>query len=152
MVSILAGGIFCSVLLGWSEPVKPAIYYSKAWKGLGNKTYTFRFSLWDAETEGSEAWQEEKVVQAKSSVIGTYLGEVSSIEEVNFSRALWVQVEEKLRDGTYVLIGEREELPGVPYAMWAMSASGPKGDPGPVGPQGPAGPQGPQGVTGQTGT
>ena len=77
---------------------------------MGNKTYTFRFSLWDAETGGNMVWEEEKTLTAKKSAISTLLGDVNSIEGVDFSQQLWVQVEEKQEDGSYVLVGEREPL------------------------------------------
>jgi len=50
---IFVGVVFWFMSSAWSEPIKPLIFYSKVEKGLGNKTYTFRFSLWDAETGGN---------------------------------------------------------------------------------------------------
>jgi microcystin-dependent protein len=127
---------------------------------MGNRSYTLRFSLWDAETSGNKVWEEEKTLKAKNSVINTYLGEVIPLEIVNFAQALWVQVEERYSDGTYGQIGDRDELMGVPYAMYALTpagAKGDKGDKGDTGLQGPKGDtgamgiQGSQGLTGATG-
>jgi len=155
--------VFWLVSASWAAPLKPVLFYSKAEKGLFNKTYTFRFSLWDAETGGNRVWEEEKAVKTKNSVINTYLGEVNSLEGVNFGQALWVLVEKKETDGTYVQVGEMDELVGVPYAMWALTPAGPKGDKGDqglqgpkgdkgdTGPTGPMGAQGPQGLVGATG-
>ncbi len=52
--------MFWFVSASWAIPLKPVLFYSKAAKGMGNKTYTFRFSLWDAETGGNKIWEEEK--------------------------------------------------------------------------------------------
>jgi len=145
------GMVFWFISSAWSEPIKPSVFYSKVEKGLGNKTYTFRFSLWDAETGGNKVWEEEKVLKTKSSVINTYLGEVNSLEGVNFGQALWVQVEKKETDGTYVQVGGMDELMGVPYAMWALTPLGPQGPKGDKGDKGDTGPQGPKGDTGATG-
>ena len=154
---VLVGVVFWLISSAWSEPIKPLMYYSKVEKGLGNKTHTFRFSLWDAETGGNLLWEEEKPLRTKKSTISTVLGDVNSIEGVDFSQQLWVQVEEKQKDGSYVLVGERDALGVVPYALWAMSPAGPegpkgdKGDKGDTGAQGPGGPKGDTGATGAQG-
>ena len=150
---VLVGMVFWCISPVWSEPVKPLIFYSKVEKGLGNKSYTFTFSLWDAEAGGNRVWEEEKTLTTKKSKISTLLGDVNSIDGVDFSQQLWVQVEEKLEDGTYALVGERELLAvsGVPYALWALTPAGPQGAQGPQGATGPTGPQGQTGLTGATG-
>lgn len=143
--------MFWFVSASWAAPLKPVLFYSKAEKGLFSKSYTFRFSLWDAETGGTKVWEEEKVVKTKNSVINTYLGEVNPLGGVDFGQALWVQVERKETDGTYVQVGEMDELVGVPYAMWALTPAGPQGAKGEKGDKGDAGPQGPKGDTGAMG-
>ena len=150
---LLVGILFWFMLSAWSEPIKPLIYYSKVEKGLGNKAYTFRFSLWDAEMDGNMVWEEEKTLKTKKSTINTLLGDVNSIDGVDFSQQLWVQVEERLEDGSYVLVGEREPIAvsGVPYALWALTPAGPQGPKGDTGATGPMGAQGPQGPVGSTG-
>ena len=87
---VFVGVVFWLMSPAWSEPIKPLISYSKVEKGLGNKTYTFRFSLWDAETGGNMVWEEEKTLTTKKSTISTLLGDVNSIDGVDFSQALWV--------------------------------------------------------------
>jgi len=150
---VLMGMVFWCIPPVWSEPINPVIYYSKAEKGLGNKTYTFKFSLWDAETGGNMVWEEEKTLTTKKSTISTLLGDVNSINGVDFSQQLWVQMEEKLEDGTYAVVGEREPLAvsAVPYALWAMTPQGPQGPKGDKGDKGDTGPQGPKGDKGDTG-
>jgi hypothetical protein len=141
----------------WSAPIKPVLFYSKVAKRTGSLSYTIKCSLWDADEGGNMVWEEEKTLKTKISVINTYLGEVNSLQGVDFSQTLWVQVEIKQKDGTYKLVGERDELTGVPYAMWALTPAGPKGDKGDTGDKGDkgdkgdVGPQGPQGVQGPMG-
>ena len=117
VASILFVAVFCLGSSLWSEPISPAIFYSKTDKKLGSKSCILKFSLWDAETGGNRVWEEEKPLMTKNSTINTYLGEITSIrptEEdnpssgVNFSQALWVQVERQLSDGSYVEVGERQ--------------------------------------------
>jgi hypothetical protein len=54
--------------------MKPVLSYSKAAKGMGIKSYTIKFSLWDAEEGGNMVWEEEKTVKTRRSEINTYLG------------------------------------------------------------------------------
>ena len=57
-----------------ADPVVREIYYQKKTTLAPSKTYTLRFSLWDAETLGNEVWSEEKPVQVEKTTIKTYLG------------------------------------------------------------------------------
>jgi hypothetical protein len=148
------GLVFGLTFAAWSEQLNPLVSYSKTIKGMGSQSYALRFSLWDAESGGNMLWQEEKTLKATRSVIQTYFGEENTIEWIDFSHALWVQVEKKLHNGTYIQIGERDELSGVAYAMWALTPAGPKGDKGDTGDKGDKGDKGdvgPQGVQGPTG-
>jgi hypothetical protein len=152
--SILLLVMFLLASYVWSEPVNPVIPYSKTAEGFSSQSFDARLSLWDSDTGGNKLWEEGKILATKSSVINTYLGEINSIEGINFSQALWVQVDERMPDGSYVQIGVRDELTGVPYAMYAIVATGTKGDkgdPGPTGAKGDPGPQGPQGAPGDAG-
>ena len=132
-----------------ADPVIKEIYYQKKTSLAYPATYTFRFSLWDAEVGGNEVWFEEKPLKLTSNLIKTYLGDIEPLDSVDFSLQYWVQVDRKKKDGTYVPVGVRQTLGVVPYALY--STSGVPGVEGPEGPEGPTGPQGPQGIQGPTG-
>ena len=123
----------------WGEPAPRQIYYTKK---VSSGTYTFKFSLWDAETEGTKVWEEEKTLKVTGGLIKTYLGDATSLDGVDFSQQYWIQVE-RMKNNEYILAGNREKLGVVPYALWSGN--------GPTGPQGPEGPQGPQGDAGPAG-
>jgi hypothetical protein len=161
---IIIGLIFIGVISARSEEVKEEIYYTKKTSLKVPAIYTFRFSLWDAATEGTEVWSEEKSITMNVKTIKTYLGDTIPLSSVDFSQQLYVQVERKLPDETYKVMGKRIRLNVVPYAIWPKRGvpgpegpAGPEGPPGPTGdtgatgPVGPQGPQGPQGETGATG-
>ncbi len=93
-------------------------------------TYTLRFSLWDAATGGSEVWWEEKSISMTTSIVTTYLGNVTDpsrrsgpLADVDFSLQYWVQVEKKKANGTYAVVGQRTKFKVVPYAMWSIQGS-----------------------------
>jgi expansin (peptidoglycan-binding protein) len=91
-------------------------------------------------------------VTSTTRLVTTNLGEKTPLVPANFSKQLWVQVE---CQGVGV-IGDREMLALVPYALWSAASDqpgpqGPKGDTGAIGPQGPAGPMGSQGPKGDAG-
>jgi hypothetical protein len=138
------------VVFAQAAPVENQIQYTKKTTLTYPKTYTMRFSLWDAETDGNQVWYEEKSIALKSSKITTYLGDTPTypLDGVDFSQQLWVQVERIKKDGTPVVVGVRDKLTVTPYAAWALSPAGPTG---PEGPQGPAGPAGPTGAVGAVG-
>jgi len=125
-----------------ADPVIKEIYYQKKTSLAYPATYTFRFSLWDAEVGGNEVWFEEKPLKLTSNLIKTYLGDIEPLDSVDFSLQYWVQVDRKKKDGTYVPVGVRQTLGVVPYALFSTS--------GVPGVEGPVGPQGPQGATGPT--
>ena len=141
----------------WCDPVIQELYYQKKTTLAYPATYTFRFSLWNKESNkeigDTEVWFEVKSIALTSAVVKTYLGdsESGSLDGVDFSQQLWVQVERKTKTGTDKVIGNRESLGVVPYASWALSPAGPKGDTGPEGPIGPTGAKGATGATGPTG-
>lgn len=123
----------------WAEPIVNVIYYQKQTLLSYHPAVSrlFRFSLWLEETGGvGPVWSEEKHYTMTNSFVKTYLGSVNPLNGVDFSQQLWVEVEMKKIDGTYVLIGQRTRLgvtPSgvVPYAIYALN--------GPTGPQGPPG-------------
>ena len=108
VMGVLIGVLFWFVSTTLSEPSKPLIFYSKAENGLGNGNHIFRFSLWNAEKAGNIVWEEQKKVIIQRSTINTFLGEVNSLLKVDFSKSLWIQVEERKSDGSYRLVGGRE--------------------------------------------
>jgi YVTN family beta-propeller protein len=141
--------IMILVLIGTASaaPVVKSLYYQKKFTSAlptGNQNFTF--SLWDANTGGFQVWSESKVipVTATTRLISTNLGDSVSLDPSEFSQQLWVQVE---CQGVGVL-GTREMLALVPYALW--SANSDQVVEGPAGPQGPIGPQGPEGPAGVT--
>ena len=107
----------------FAETAIKQIYFTKKTSLNYPATYTFRLSLWDSEAEGNEAWSEEKPIRLTGATLKTYLGDAISLETVDFSEQYWVQVERRKGDGTYVLIGERDVLPMVPYAFWSATSS-----------------------------
>lgn len=101
------------------------IYYEKKTNLYYPKKYTFRFSLWNDPTStdpASMVWSEEKEITLTTAKIRTYLGDTTSFyndpdNPVNFGQQLYIQVERKKADGTYVVIGTRGKFSVVPYAM-----------------------------------
>ena len=136
--------VFLIISSASAESVSKKIYYEK--KVFLSGIQNFKFSLWDSETEGIEIWSEEKPLKLKGGVVSTYLGEINSLDGLDFSRQYWVQVERIKLGPIYVLLGTRERFAVVPYAMWTVD-----GAPGPEGPQGPQGPKGDKGDPGETG-
>jgi len=111
-----------------ADPIVKQIYYQRKTTLSVPKTYTFRFSLWEEESGGATpVWEEEKPLHLSSSTLKTYLGDANSLDGVDFSLQLWVQVERKVKAG-YVPVGSREILGIVPYAIWSeVSGSGGSG-------------------------
>jgi hypothetical protein len=113
--------------------VEKKIYYEKKTTLSYPKKYTIRFSLWNDPTStdqtSSMVWSEEKEVTLTTAKIRTYLGDTNSLDNVDFSEQLYVQVERKKADGTYVMIGTRDKFSVVPYALWSANAeAGGSGD------------------------
>ena len=118
---IFLTALFLLVWIGvaWTEPVENAIYYTKK---HGNGTYTFRFSLWDAQSGGTEIWSEEKSLKVTGSLIKTYLGDTNPLDGIDFSQQYWIQVE-RLKNLTYILVGVNEKFSVVPYALHSQTSS-----------------------------
>ncbi len=111
--------LLLSVASAWCEPVKMQIPYKKTTTLAYPKTLTFKFSLWDALTEGTEVWSEEKTINLTGPTIQTNLGTTVNLNPSDFAQQLWVQVDRKKPDGTYVTVGTRDMLKAVPYSIWA---------------------------------
>ncbi len=118
VVSMLV--ILVGATVAWGEPIAKEIYYQKKTTLAYPAIYTFRFSLWNVATGGdpvNKVWEEEKPVKITSAVIKTNLGNATPLDLADFSDQLWVQVERKKRDGSYVVIGTRDRLTASPYAL-----------------------------------
>lgn len=109
-----------------ANPVEKQIKYSKKTSLVATWPVTrkFRFSLWDAEVGGSNIWSEEKKIEMYSSTISTYLGDTVSLDSVDFSQQLWVQVEIR-ESGIWKMVGtSRDRLSVVPYAIYSEIGAG----------------------------
>jgi hypothetical protein len=149
---VMALFLLSVVVSAWGADVVQEIYFTKKTTLAADGTFTFRFSLWDDETSGSQLWWEQKQIKLSGQTIKTYLGDVEPLEGTNFTEQLWVQVEKyNPKKDNYVLQGERTMFSVVPYAMWAISPSGLQGATGATGATGETGAQGPIGLTGATG-
>ena len=77
--------------------------------------YQVRFSLWDADTGGTEYWFDTLDVSTEGGLFAVVLGKTSSFYGIPFDRAFWLGIE---------IAGEPElvpriELTGSPYALRA---------------------------------
>lgn len=145
--------IFMAVQSASAEAVVKQLYYQKklTTAPAGSTTSTpvnFTFSLWDDPVAGTSVWEETKAISVTSTtrLISTYLGDMVSFDSrlVDFSEQLWVQVQ----DSSGAVIGTREKLGVVPYALFSATSDVP-GVPGPQGEPGPMGPQGIRGIQGE---
>jgi parallel beta-helix repeat protein len=153
---VLLCAVFMGVQSASAEAVVKHLYYQKKLTvepttSMKPTPVDFTFSLYDAETDGTLVWNETKTISVnkKTSLISTNLGDTTPFDNyaVDFSQQLWVQME-----SNGAVIGTREKLGVVPYALWsATGVPGSQGEPGPQGPQGIQGPKGDTGATGATG-
>lgn len=134
LIGILSLFVLFGASVAWSAPVVQEIYYEKYYDtknlNVDPVTVTFRFSLYDAETGGTAVWQEEKdliptkmkIDQKSIDFISTFLGDAMTLGGVDFSQQLWVEVEVKQLDNTYVVVDMRDMLSIVPYAMHSITS------------------------------
>jgi hypothetical protein len=108
--------------VAWGEPIANEVYFEKKTTLAYPATYTLKFSLWNAGDVGAgdSVWEEDKTVTITSALIKTNLGDVTPLDPADFTEQLWVQVERKKKDGTYVVLGTRDKLRGSPYALWPV--------------------------------
>jgi hypothetical protein len=104
----------------WGVPVIKQLPFSKT-TNLTPATYTFKFSLWDAYSNGAEVWSEEKGVKMTSKTLKTNLGTLTPLDTVDFSQQFWVQVERN-DGGIYTVVGTRTRLALAPYALWSETS------------------------------
>jgi len=115
--------LFVSGSNTFAASVLTEIAYTKTTTLSYPAKYTILFSLWDDESAGSEVWSEEKTISLTGTKIKTSLGDTIPLTDVDFSQQLWVQVERKKADGTYKVLGLRDRLGVVPYALWSEKSS-----------------------------
>jgi hypothetical protein len=65
-------------------------------------------------------YRKKKTGKMTSALIKTYLGNTTPLDPADFSEQLWVQVERKKRDASYVVIGKRDRLTASPYSMSSL--------------------------------
>lgn len=134
------------------EPVHREIPYTKKVSLYTPKTYTFHFSIYEAATDGTELWYEERSVRLTSKTLTHNLGSVISFADagagpLDFSEQYWIQVSYWYRNA-WKPLGTRDKLTASPYALGGVNP-GPRGPQGDVGPQGPPGPSGNLALAGQ---
>ena len=124
-ISFVLGLVLLMGITGaWAEPVLKQLFYQKK-TTLAPKTYTLKFTLWDVDTGGTTpVWEEEKPVTLSSSTIKTYLGDTISLDGVDFSEQLWIQVEQKKKNDKYALVVPMERFGIVPYAIYSEVSGG----------------------------
>jgi len=118
----LATAFFLScIALASATPFKEILYTKKVALAYP-KTYTFRFSLYDAESDGLAVWSEDKAISLTGAKLTTKLGDAITFDEagVDFSQQLWVQVDRWVKaKNAWVPVGTRDRLGVVPYAIWS---------------------------------
>lgn len=114
--------LLAAVTAGYADPVLEQIFYAKTSTSALPASSILKFSLWDTVTGGSEVWSEQKTISLtgnKTKII-TYLGDTTPFTDVDFSQQLYVQVERyNVKKNTYKVIGTRDRLSMVPYALWS---------------------------------
>jgi hypothetical protein len=105
-----------------AAPMIKELPYQKATALTAGVTYTFRFSLWDALTGGTMQWSEEQAIKLTSTLLKHNLGSTTPFGTLDFGQQMWVQVERKKLDGTYVLIGTRDRLSIAAYSLYSADS------------------------------
>ena len=130
---------------------------------LLNGLYDFEFAIYNQPVDGNLLALPVTIenLEVKD---GHYTAQLDFGSGIFNGEARWLEIGFRSGDskGAFAVIGPREKLSAVPYALYSASGApgpqGPKGDTGatgptgPQGPEGPEGPQGPKGDTGDTGT
>lgn len=82
-----------------------------------NGNYDLTFTLYDAETGGTNLWSESKNLNITNGIINTALGSVTAIPQNIFTSALWLGI--KVGSGTEFT--PRIPLTSVPYSYYTMN-------------------------------
>jgi hypothetical protein len=114
-----------------SAPVAREVPFAKKVSLTRPKSYTFIFSLWDADgvlAPGTAVWYEEKTIKLTSAVLSTQLGSVNPFTNgvggvpVDFSQQYWIQVERVVTPTKNALVGGRTRLNATAVALWSASS------------------------------
>lgn len=131
-------------------------------------TFDFRFSLYDASSDGSLIRQPvtNLAVQVIGGLVNTPVDFGSKVFDpvgnsvtgrTNPPASYWLEL--ALRPSAapngllerFQVLDPRQPLRPIPLALYALTPAGPEGPPGPAGPAGPSGPSGPAGIDGAPG-
>ncbi len=84
-----------------------------------DSSYTFGFSMYDAEVAGNKLWEETKVLTTSNGVYQTTLGNDSSLTILPFDKTYYVQIAVN-----NTVLPLRSKLIPVPYAISANTVTG----------------------------
>jgi hypothetical protein len=144
MKKTLIAGLAALAVLGAAlaadaaPPTRQILYTKKVRITYWPASYTFRFSLWDAETGGAMVWSEEKTfLMERGNSISHNLGSVNPLP-YPFNQQYWVQCDLKvmatpeitlINPATYIPQGTRDRLQVSPYSLWSLDGAGATGVP-----------------------
>ena len=120
-------------------------------------TADMRFSLWTAETGGSQVGStlESLETTVTEGQVKVELDFGAMPFTANQDRWMQIEVRSPAGEGAYEVLTPRQKMTATPFALFALNGNpgpaGPAGPQGPIGLTGVAGPQGQIGLTGATG-
>ncbi len=82
-------------------------------------TYTFGFSIYDAEVAGNKLWEESKLLTTSHGIYQTTLGNDSTLNTLSFNAQYYVQI-----TVNSTVLPLRTKLTTVPYAISANNVTG----------------------------
>lgn len=137
-------------------PIGSALTYQGELRQSGgavNGSADFRFRLYTAETNGTQAGSEVAVNNA-ALTSGRFASSLDFGAGVFGPDARWLEIDVRspAGAGAFATLVPRQRITAAPVAQFALAGNqGPQGPMGLTGPQGPTGPTGAQGVPGATG-
>ncbi len=90
--TILGMLLLASVLFGQHLSIQ-GVARDNSGQSLSNGTYAFMFRLYGVETGGSEVWAENQNLEVLNGVFSVVLGDVNSLQGVDFNAQYWLSVE-----------------------------------------------------------